>query len=63
MSTTGTIIINVLGYIKLWPQEHFFTCVCNVPKVICRSYCVAIAMKICDMATPIHGVMAKFADR
>ena len=33
---------------------------CNV---ICKSYCVAIAMKICDTATPIHGAMAKFANR
>ena len=54
VSKTGP---NVLGYIKLRPQDHFFTCDWNV---ICRSYCVAIAMKICDTATPIHGAMAKF---
>ena len=54
---TGTIF---LGYVKLRPQEHFFTGDCNV---ICRNYCVAIVMKICSTATPVHGVMATFADR
>ena len=57
VSKTGA---NVLGYVKLRPQKHVFTRDCNV---ICRSYCVAIAIKICDTATPIHGAMAKFADR
>ena len=57
VSKTGS---NVLGYVKLRPQEYFFTRDCNV---ICRSYCVAIAMKICNTATPIHYAMAKFADR
>ena len=37
-----------------------FTRDCNV---IFRNYCVAIARKICNPATPVHGVRAKFADR
>ena len=49
-----------LGYVKLRPQEHFFTRDCNV---IFRNYCVAIARKICNPATPVLGVRAKFADR
>ena len=57
VSKTGA---NVLRYVKLRPQEHFFTPDCNV---ICRSYCNVTAMKICDTATPIHGAMVKFADR
>ena len=57
VSKTGTIL---LGYVKLWPQEYFFIRDCNV---ICRSYCVTIAMKICNTATPVHSAMAKFADR
>ena len=48
-----------LGYVKLRPQEHIFTPDCNV---IFRNYCVAIARKICNTATPVHGAMAKFAD-
>ena len=43
---TGTIL---LGYMKLRPHEHFFTRHCNV---ICRIYCITIAMKICKRATP-----------
>ena len=57
VSKTGA---NVLGYVKLRPHEHFFTRDWNV---IYGSYCVAIAMKVCDTATPIHGAIAKFADR
>ena len=57
VSKTGT---SFLGYVKLRLHEHFFTCDSNV---ICFNYCVAIAMKICNMDTPVHGAMAKFADR
>ena len=42
-----------LDYIKLRPQEHFFTHDCNV---ISRNYCIAIVSKICS-------ARAKFADR
>ena len=31
--------------------------------VIFRNYCVAMAKTICNPATPVHGVRAKFADR
>ena len=48
------------GYLKLRPQEQFFTLDCNV---ICRNYCVAITRIICNTATPVHGAMVKFADR
>ena len=57
VSKTGATF---LRYVKLRPQEHFFTRDCNV---IFRNYCVAIARKICNLATPVHGVRAKFADR
>ena len=54
---TGAIF---LGYIKLRPQDHFFTHDCNV---IFRNYFVSITRKICNTATSVHSVMAKFADR
>ena len=57
VSKTGAIF---LGYVKLRSQEHFFTRDCNV---IFRNYCAAIARKICNIATPVLGAMAKFADR
>ena len=47
-------------YIKLRPQQHFFTHDYNV---LFRNYCVAIASKICNPATPVHGARAKFADK
>ena len=31
--------------------------------VIFRNCCVAIASKICNPATPVHGARAKFADK
>ena len=47
VSKTGATF---LGYVKLLPQEHFYTRDCNV---IFRNYCVAIARKICNPATPV----------
>ena len=57
VSKTGAIS---LGYVKVRPQEHFFTHDCNVTF---RNDCVTIARKICNTATPVHGAIAKFADR
>ena len=58
MSKTGAIF---LDYVKLRPQEHFLTRDCNV--IYRTDFCVAITMKICNKATPVHGAIAKFADR
>ena len=49
-----------VGYVKLRPQEHFFT---GDRNVIFRNNCVVIARKICNPATPVHDVRGKFADR
>ena len=50
------LIFEVIGH----SPEQFVTHDCNV---IFRNYRVSIARKICNTATPVHGSMAKFADR
>ena len=56
MSKTGFELTLSNGY----SPKQFFTRDCNV---IFRNYWVSIARTICNTTTPVHGAMAKFADR
>ena len=52
-----------LGHVKLWPHWHRSTFSPATAIVIFSNYCVAIARKICNLATPVCGAIEKFADR
>ena len=58
-SKTGSIFLR-LRKATATVLSNFFTSDFNV---IFMNYCVPIARKICNTATPVHGAMAKFPDR